>query len=186
MAMTAMNPNASLSPLVGSQMSATANAVAMRSGTSGNLHRRARTTNAASAAATAPSRSTAEPASAMPCMRISAAKQPASSRSPQRAAKLRMRAPYSRTGRATIGRTGDRTLARGSDPESRSAARKGARAMPSVNGDIDPEVTDMHRTAIAPVATAAVAVAAALAAWGTFGETGDQAWGDYLVVLAII
>jgi hypothetical protein len=44
----------------------------------------------------------------------------------------------------------------------------------------------MQRTAIAPVASASVAVAAALAAWGTFGEHGDQPWGEYLVVLGII
>ena len=44
----------------------------------------------------------------------------------------------------------------------------------------------MQRTAIAPIATLSVLVAAALAAWGTFGETGDQPWGDYLVVLAVI
>jgi hypothetical protein len=44
----------------------------------------------------------------------------------------------------------------------------------------------MQRTAIAPVAAASIGIAAALAAWGTFGETGDQPWGDYLAVLAII
>lgn len=43
-----------------------------------------------------------------------------------------------------------------------------------------------HRTAIAPIAAASIFLAAALAAWGTFGETGDQPWGDYLVVLAVI
>src|SRR5262245_47867592 len=43
-----------------------------------------------------------------------------------------------------------------------------------------------HRTAIAPIAAVSVFLAAALAAWGTFGEAGDQPWGDYLPVLAII
>ena len=44
----------------------------------------------------------------------------------------------------------------------------------------------MSRTEVMPVALVSVAVAAGLAAWGTFGDSGDDHLGEFLVVCAII